>query len=238
MSGDDVAAAVAAIAVLGDPTRRALYGYVAAQSAPVSREQAAAAVAVPHHVARFHLDKLHDAGLLDVEFKRPAGRSGPGAGHPAKLYRPTTEEFAVSVPERRYDIAGVVLTRAMAAALEDGKPAGQALEEAARDAGRGLAGNDVAGPAGPDGAGSGPQPAAALAAAMHTLDACGFAPRAGGSGYVLGNCPFRVLALEQPDVACRMNLALVRGLLDQLGVTTATARSEPAEGRCCVTIGR
>lgn len=258
MSGDDVAGAVSAIAVLGDPTRRALYRYVAAQSAPVSREQAAAAVAVPHHVARFHLDKLHGAGLLEVEFKRPAGRSGPGAGHPTKLYRLTTAEYAVSVPERRYDIAGVVLTRAMAAALEDGKPAGQALEDAARDAGRGLArrdlagrdlaGSGLAGQPEPDKTGSGPepaaaqpaaaQPAAALAAAVHTLDACGFAPRPEGRGYVLGNCPFRALALEQPDVACRMNLALVRGLLDQLGVTASTARSDPADGRCCVTIGR
>src|SRR5215470_10018214 len=49
------------------PTRRALYRYIAAQSVPVGREDVAAAVGVPHHVARFHLDRLHEAGLLEVE---------------------------------------------------------------------------------------------------------------------------------------------------------------------------
>lgn len=274
-SGKDRAAAVAAIAALADPTRRALYRYVAAQSAPVGREQAAAAVGVPHHTARFHLDRLRDAGLLEVEYRRPAGRTGPGAGHPTKLYRVTTDEFAVSVPDRRYDIAGAVLTRAVAAAIQDGTPVGQALEEAAAAAGRAIgsetrpAGADVseagssgsepsearpggagpsgsepseAGPggAGPGGAGAGGAESgwrpAGLAAAVDILDACGFAPRSEGSGYLLGNCPFRALAQEEPDVACRMNLALIRGLLDQLGAPSATAQFNPAEGRCCVRV--
>ncbi len=231
MSGEDVPAAVAAIAALDDPTRRALYRYVAAQTAPVGREEAAAALGVPHHVARFHLDRLHQAGLLEVEFKRPSGRRGPGAGHPTKLYRAATEEFAVSVPERRYDIAGMVLARTVAAAIEDGEPVGEALEEAAGQTGRAIAAQGRPGRAGTD-----PQPAA-LAAAVDALDACGFAPRSEGNGYVLGNCPFRALAQSQPDVACRMNLALVRGLLEQLGASAAAARWDPAEGRCCVTIG-
>jgi predicted ArsR family transcriptional regulator len=58
VSGAEFPAAVTAIAALGDPTRRALYRYIAAQSVPVGREDAAAAVGVPHHVARFHLDRL------------------------------------------------------------------------------------------------------------------------------------------------------------------------------------
>ena len=55
MSGAEFRATVAAIAALGDPTRRALYRHIAAQGVPVGREDAAAAVGVPHHVARFHL---------------------------------------------------------------------------------------------------------------------------------------------------------------------------------------
>ena len=54
MNDAEFPAAVAAIAALGDPTRRALYRYIAAQGMPVGREDAAAAVGVPHHVARFH----------------------------------------------------------------------------------------------------------------------------------------------------------------------------------------
>lgn len=74
MSGAEFPAAVAAIAALDDPIRRALYRYIAAQGGPVGREDAAAAAGVPRHVARFHLDRLYEAGLLEVEYRRPAGR--------------------------------------------------------------------------------------------------------------------------------------------------------------------
>lgn len=230
MSGAEFPAAVTAIAALGDPTRRALYRYIAAQGVPVGREDAAAAVGVPHHVARFHLDRLHEAGLLQVQYKRPAGRGGPGAGRPAKLYRPAPAEFAVSVPERRYDLAGLVLTRAVATAIADDTPAGQALEEAAGEAGRAI-GEVARAQADPTGDGAG-----SLAAALEALDAYGFSPRAEGGCYVLGNCPFRALSAQMPEVVCRMNLALIAGALDAAGARSASAHPDPAEGRCCVTV--
>ena len=230
MSGAGFPAAVAAIAALGDPTRRALYRYIAAQAVPVGREDAAAAVGLPHHVARFHLDRLHEAGLLEVEYKRPAGRAGPGAGRPAKLYRPGPAEFSVSVPERRYDLAGLVLTQAVATAMASDTPAAEALEEAAGEAGRAIG---EAARARADGTGDG---AGSLAAAVETLDAYGFSPRAEGDGYALGNCPFHALSVQFPEVVCRMNLALIASALDAAGARTASARLDPAEGRCCVTV--
>ncbi len=227
MSDEEPSGAFAAIAALGDPTRRALYRYVAAQGSPVGREEAAAAVGVPHHVARFHLDRLHAAGLLEVEYRRPAGRGGPGAGHPAKLYRPAADEFAVSVPARHYDLAGLILSRAVSAAIATGIPVAQALAEAAGEAGRaiGQAARAAAG-----------RPQDPLAAAMAALDGYGFSPRAGEGGLVLGNCPFRALAQQAPDVVCRMNLALVTGILGELGGQAASAQLDPADGRCCVTV--
>lgn len=230
MSGAEFPAAVAAIAALGDPTRRALYRYVAAQRAPVGREDAAAAVGVPHHVARFHLDKLQDAGLLQVEYKRPAGRGGPGAGHPTKLYRAAATEFSVSVPERRYDIAGLILTRAVAIAIDSDIPVARALEEAAGDAGRaiGEAARPRPGRARPE--------RAPVIAALETLEAHGFAPRAESGGFVLANCPFRALAQQAPEVVCQMNFALVTSLMRAIGVHTASAQLDPADGRCCVTV--
>lgn len=230
MSSEESPSAVAAIAALGDPTRSALYRYIASQGTPVGREEAAAAVGVPHHVARFHLDRLHEAGLLEVEYKRPPGRGGPGAGHPAKLYRPAATEFSVTVPERRYDLAGQVLTRAIATAMASNIPVAQALEECAGEAGRAL------GQAAISHSGGLPQQPSSLATALEALDAHGFAPHAGHDGYVLGNCPFRALAQQAPDVICRMNLALVAGLLGQAGAETASAQLDPADGRCCVTV--
>ncbi|HEX5016726.1 MAG TPA: helix-turn-helix domain-containing protein, partial [Actinomycetes bacterium] len=52
----------------------------------VSRDEAAEALDVARSVAAFHLDKLADAGLLEVKYERTSGRTGPGAGRPAKLY--------------------------------------------------------------------------------------------------------------------------------------------------------
>src|SRR5689334_18516051 len=83
-----------AVAALADPVRRRLYRYVAAQQDAVGREQAAEGAGVPLHIARFHLEKLVDEGLLDTEYRRLTGRAGPGAGRPAKLYRRTAAEVS------------------------------------------------------------------------------------------------------------------------------------------------
>ncbi|MBO0786733.1 MAG: helix-turn-helix transcriptional regulator, partial [Actinobacteria bacterium] len=55
-----------AVAVLGEPARRALYEYVAGQGRPVSRDEAAAATGVKRATAAFHLDRLVAAGLLEA----------------------------------------------------------------------------------------------------------------------------------------------------------------------------
>src|SRR6478672_192412 len=108
---------VTRLGVLADPVRRALYRFVAAQRGPVSRDQAADGVEVPRHTAKHHLDRLVDEGLLVTEFRRLTGRTGPGAGRPAKLYRRADTELEVSVPERHYDLAGEVLADAVERSL-------------------------------------------------------------------------------------------------------------------------
>jgi len=68
------------LAALGDPGRRALYRYVAAQEGPVGREQAAAGVGVARHVAKFHLDHLVADGLLTSSTAAPRAVADPGRG--------------------------------------------------------------------------------------------------------------------------------------------------------------
>ena len=91
---------VAALAVLDDPTRRAVFDLVARASAAVSRDAAADALGVSRRVAAFHLDRLAEQGLLIVEYRRPPGRSGPGAGRPTKLYRRAGSSRAARAPTR------------------------------------------------------------------------------------------------------------------------------------------
>ena len=100
----DLADQATGIAALAEPVRRELYEYVVAQQDAVGREEAAAGVGVAVHTAKFHLERLVQDGLLDVEFRRLTGRSGPGAGRPAKLYRRSDTEWSVSLPARRYDL--------------------------------------------------------------------------------------------------------------------------------------
>ena len=104
---------VTAVAALAEPTRRRLYDHVVRQPAPVTRDEAAAALDLPRATAAFHLDRLVDDGLLDVGYERRTGRTGPGAGRPSKLYRRAECSVAVSLPERHYDLAGDLLAAAM-----------------------------------------------------------------------------------------------------------------------------
>src|SRR5437588_6728316 len=94
---------IAGIAALDQPLRRQLYELLTTTDQWISRDEAAEALGVARSVAAFHLDKLAEAGVVEVRFERTTGRTGPGAGRPSKLYRPAVSELSASVPERHYD---------------------------------------------------------------------------------------------------------------------------------------
>ena len=229
VSSGDFQAQVVSVAALGDPIRRVLYEYVIRELAPVSRDQAAAGVQVARHIAKFHLDKLEDEGLLEVEFSRPSGRRGPGAGRPTKFYRRSSREFAVSLPERRYDLAGHLLARAITTSKDGGIPVAEALCESARSFGQTLAG-EVS-----PRIGARASQAVVAEALIEVLANHGYEPRIDGDGIKLANCPFHSLALEYPALVCGMSKDLIQGLLTALP-TKLEARLDPAPGRCCVTL--
>jgi len=136
---DRLSEQAASIGALAEPVRRALYVFVVAQHDAVSREQAAEGVDVPLHTAKFHLDKLVEEGLLDVEFRRLTGRTGPGAGRPSKLYRRSTRELSVSLPERRYDVVGRILAAGVDRAVGGDVEVRAAVREVAVEEGRRVA---------------------------------------------------------------------------------------------------
>jgi predicted ArsR family transcriptional regulator len=213
--------AYATVAVLADPVRRRLYEYVAAQPDAVGREQVAAATDVPAHAVRFHLDRLVAAGLLSVEHRRLTGRSGPGAGRPAKLYRRSQTTVEVSVPPRRYDLVGAVLAAAIERSLA-GADLDAALAEEARAAGR----SDGVGGAG------GPRGEQERCAAV--LAGRGFEPSCGPDGVTLRNCPFDALAQQHTALVCRLNHDYVDGVVEGLQCHSLETRLDPADDRCCV----
>ncbi|MGY1823466.1 helix-turn-helix transcriptional regulator [Geodermatophilus sp. SYSU D00079] len=218
----DRAAQVAAVAALAEPTRRRLYDHVVRQPGPVSRDDAAGALGVPRPTTAFHLDRLVADGLLEVSFERRTGRSGPGAGRPAKLYRRAGCAVEVSFPERRYDLAGELLAGALEEADASGEPPRQVLGRRARARGREL-GASAGGAAG--------DPRARVVAA---LEDAGFEPRAEDGATTLANCPFHALAREHTALVCGMNLQLLEGLLEAVPGTGWDARPAPGPDRCCV----
>lgn len=217
--GNHLDARLDRVAALGEPVRRALYRFVAAQSEPVTREQAAAAVGVAQHTAKFHLDRLVDGRLLEAGYRRPPGRGGPGAGRPAKVYRRSRTDLDVSLPERRYDLAGRLLVKAVAQAEQTGSPVSEALREVATQTGR------SAGTQAPSGL-------------FDALAADGYEPRQDGDGITLTNCPFHALAREATELVCGMNRAYLEGMLRGIGEAGLAARVDPAPGRCCVRLER
>ena len=219
--------AFSAIGSLADPLRRRLYAYVAGRDDGVGREEAAREVGVPTHTARFHLDKLVEAGLLAVDHRRLSGRTGPGAGRPAKVYRRADTDIAVSLPERGYELVGHVFAAAVERSL-DGAPLTEALAEEARAAGRrdGTAYDSQS-----QGVASGE-----LDRSAEVLTGRGFEPTRVGEGLVLRNCPFDALAREHTALVCGVNRDYVGGVLDGLGCEHTSARLDPGPDRCCVRV--
>jgi predicted ArsR family transcriptional regulator len=199
---------------LADPVRRALYHFVAGAGALVSRDEAAAAVEVSRSLAAYHLDRLADDGLLEVTYQRRTGRSGPGAGRPAKLYRRAPGEITVSVPPRDYELAARLLAAAVDAA--DDEPVRATLTSVARTSGRAM-GSDVR---------------AGRRTVVEVLDEHGYEPVTEEGGDVrLRNCPFHQLAEQHRTLVCGMNVAMLSGVVAGSGYRAAL---DPEPGWCCV----
>ena len=212
---------ISVVAVLDDPVRRRLYEYVAQQPHGVSRNEAAQAVGIQRTLAAFHLDRLAEAGLVSVSFRRPEGRTGPGAGRPAKLYQRGATEHQVSVPPRDYRRAAELL-----AEVVDVTGAEPQLQRSARS--KGAAAGRTARRQAPGEADD--------ELVERELGAQGYQPYRDGSDIRLRNCPFHVLADRYPPLICGMNLALLDGLLAGAAATTLEAGLDPRPGDCCVVV--
>ncbi len=214
------------IGALADENRRALYDYVAAAADPVGREQAAVALGLARHTASFHLDRLVEEGLLEVEYRRLTGRSGPGAGRPSKLYRRAAREFSVSLPPRRYDLVGDILAAAVTRSAA-GESLDRSLAGCARDEGVQVGGSV-----------SGAEAEPSLSAVAEVLAGQGFEPQVADDVVTLRNCPFDSLAQKHTALVCGINQEFVQGVADGLGRSDVTARLEPEPGMCCVKLRR
>jgi predicted ArsR family transcriptional regulator len=208
---------MAAVASLGDEKRRQLFELVAASAFPVGREDAALALGLPRSTASFHLDRLVEDGLLAVEFHKPSGKSGPGSGRPAKMYRTAAAEVGASVPDRNYDLAGELMATAIEHAAASGSPVGDSLLAMSYRKGQELA--------------------TGCESLEDFLAEEGYRPEPDGrGGVILANCPFHRLADGHPEVVCAMNGAFLGGAAAGCGDSRERVVKNNVPGQCCARI--
>lgn len=218
----------AALEMLADPQRRAVYEVVCQDGQPLSRDQVGSAAGISGALAAFHLEKLVQAGLLVADARAPAG-SVPKVGRPAKRYWRSQLQIDLTLPARQYGLAGQLLAAALEAAAA-GEDAGDAARRLAHAQGRELAHQN------PPGHRPEPDPHP-LTGVRERLQALGYAPAEHGDRVTLRNCPFQAIVQVARDVACGMNLALLEGLLDGLPVRDRViATLEPQADGCCVAL--
>jgi predicted ArsR family transcriptional regulator len=215
-----------AVALLAEPIRQRLYGYVREQGTPVGREDAARHAGISVKLAAFHLDRMADAGLLEVDFRRLTGRVGPGAGRPAKVYTASPRPFCVVIPQTRYALAASMMATALSG-QQSGADGAASLAAVADTVGRRL-GDEVRAQA---------RTKHARREAVHRkLAQLGFEPRVDGGEVVLRNCVFRELSASHRELVCGMNAALVNGILEGAQLRSLQVEGGPPRPACCVRI--
>ncbi|MEZ5170541.1 MAG: helix-turn-helix domain-containing protein [Acidimicrobiia bacterium] len=175
---------------LGDPTRYAIFRYLADADSPVDVAELTEHLDLNHNSIRHHLAHLVAAELVDEATAESSGR-----GRPRLLYSvsPTTESRWGAVGP--YERLAVLLTTVVRTG------------DSPVDVGR-RAGGDIAGPVDDDA-----EPLDVMVQAMarqgfdplvvHTGDRCEVALQA---------CPFEAAALADPDTVCSLHLGMAEGI--------------------------
>lgn len=208
------------LAAAGDPRLRALLQYARGRRDPFTAAEAAIALGVHHNVARSRLDRLAEAGFLAVARERRGGRSGPGAGRPAKVYRVAPELEGVEFPDRRLaDLIGLVVEKLPP------RRRPKLLREAGEDFGRALAASADLKPS--------RNARIGLESLCDALGSLGFQASleslAGGSAILTSpTCPLRPLVVRRPDTG-----AIDQGMWS--GLVERAVRGVRAEGVVCET---
>jgi predicted ArsR family transcriptional regulator len=178
---------------VGDPELREALLFARRHPDAVTADELAAAQGIHRNVARSRLERLAEAGLLVIGFERRTGRSGPGAGRPAKTYAVAPQLRAVEFPARKYE---ALLGRLLAALPSAGRT------EAADAVGRAFA-DDLADAAGLKRRRSVRAGVDAVCDAMRRLGYQASVEEVGEDRAVISTptCPLRPFVREHPEAA-------------------------------------
>lgn len=213
-------------AILGDPTRRGIYLSVCEATEPTTASRVAESFGIHPNVARHHLERLVTEGYLEEAHHAPAGQS---AGRPPRRYRATGREIAVNYPPRRFDLLSELLVRVIEQ-MDSGLAPGIA-EEVGFRFGMELAADTGLTP--------GHDAGAALQAVSGALETIGFgtAPEQSDQSLLTSHCPFGKTADDHPEIVCKIDQGIVRGLMEAARGAAGPVVVSPHDGpdEACVT---
>jgi predicted ArsR family transcriptional regulator len=207
---------------LGDPTRHAVFRYIADADVAVDVAELTSHFGLNHNAIRQHLAKLVDAGLVVESAAEPAGR-----GRPRLLYKlaPSADSrWGVTGPYERLAMLLTEVVRSGDTPVEVGRRAGLRQRLGDRAASN--------------------EPASAFAEVMSRqgFDAV-LAERDKTVEVTLQTCPFVSAVLTDPDTVCELHLGLARGVAEALGgievdeLIPKDPRRAQCKLRCRVTTG-
>jgi predicted ArsR family transcriptional regulator len=183
---------------LGDNTRYAIYLELARSSAPLSTAEIADALDLHPNTVRPHLERMRDAGLLDVDTD-PQGV----VGRPQHRYSLAADAPSLGLEPSAFRL----LARLVCAVAADAGIDEDAIASVGRDHGRALA--------------SGSRHASCVEVLTDQLAQLGFDPATlvDGDGVTVAftRCPFRELADVFPEVVCHLHRGMVEGIVDVVG---------------------
>lgn len=191
---------------LGDETRHRLYREIAGSTAPLSATELADALGLHPNTVRLHLERLREAGLIEVE----AIHRGT-VGRPQHRY-----SLAPGAPGLGFDPPAHVLLAGMLAALAEATGADSGAARAIGHSwGRKTAERTAS--------------ASCLGLLAQELDRLGFEPAADADATVDGStridflhCPFRELAEAYPELVCNLHRGICEGLAESRRGTVGT----------------
>lgn len=198
-------------AALADPTRYSIYQYVLATPEPVRVSDVAKRFSLHPNVARMHLNRLVDIGLL-LQSKEKTGRGG----RPGYVYRPSDNVVSLTTaPARDFHLLADLLVQSLALL---GSGAKEAVEQIGHAFGRRLGQEALAklNPA-PGSEGGSEGPTALLEACVVALNRLGVSARVvvgpgGQPSLVLKSCSFHEVATAHPEQICHLCKAMVEGV--------------------------
>ena len=196
---------------LGDPTRHAIFQYLADAAEPVDVAELTEHFELNHNAIRQHLAKLLDAQLV-VE----SAVQGGGPGRPRLVYEidPRAESrWGVVGPYERLSLLLAEIIRTGDRPIEVGRRVAKELRT------------------------SGPAPEDVLAELADTMARFGFEPdirrRGNRVEIVLGTCPFASTAVADPGTVCSLHLGLAEGLAEGTGlVVDELVAKDPRRAHC------